>query len=253
MDIGKSFTFMFDDEEWVQKIVIGGLLLLVSVIPLVNLFTGLVLLGYSLRLLQNVARGVERPLPEWNDWGGDWVRGLMVALGSLIYSIPILILTGVTSLIGAVTGGGSYGYDYSRGGGAAASVAVGLLSCLAVIWGILEAIFVPAAVVRYAADEHFGSFFQFTDIFRFIGNNLGSYIVALLLALVAQIVAGFGVILCVIGVFLTSFWSYLVTAHLLGQVGRESDLFPAFVAPVGPITVESGEGTPPPPNEGMNI
>ena len=39
MDIGKAFTYMFDDEEWVQKLVIGGLLTLVSVIPLVNIFT----------------------------------------------------------------------------------------------------------------------------------------------------------------------------------------------------------------------
>lgn len=212
MDIGKSFTYMFDDDNWIQKVVIGALLVLVSVVPVVNLFTGLVLIGYTLRVLQNVSEGSSEPLPEWDDWGGDWMKGLMVALGGLIYAIPILIVSGISSIMSAAM---------SRGMGdaeAVMGVCVAGLSCLSAIWGLLIGVVFPAAMIKYAETEEFGAFFRFGDIFSFIKANISNYIVAILLAWVAQIVAGFGVIACVIGVFLTAFWSQLVGVHLLGQV-----------------------------------
>ena len=57
MDIGKAFSFVFEDEEWVSKILIGGL---IALIPLVG---QLVVLGYALKVAQNVAQGSPRPLP----------------------------------------------------------------------------------------------------------------------------------------------------------------------------------------------
>ena len=51
MDFGKAFTFAFDDKEWVTKLLIGGIL---SLIPIVNL----VVVGYTLKTLKNVADGV---------------------------------------------------------------------------------------------------------------------------------------------------------------------------------------------------
>jgi hypothetical protein len=257
MDIGKAFSFMFDDEDWIQKIVIGALLVLASAIPVVNIFTGLVVLGYAIRTLQNVARGEARPLPEWDDWGGDWLRGLFVALASLIYSLPVILASGLSSLLGAAADP----YRYGNGPSGVVGVFVGLLACFSVIWGLLESIVLPAATIRYAADEEFGSFFKFGDIFEIISNHLGDYIIAWLLTIVAGIIAGLGVILCIIGVFLTTFWSYLVTAHLFGQVARETRYFtfapagapPAGTPPAGtpptettgPITTTPEETTPP--------
>lgn len=224
MDIGKSFTYMFDDEKWVQKLAIGGLLALVSVIPLVNIFTGLVILGYALRVLKNVADGSEEPLPEWDDWGGDWMKGLMVALAGLIYSIPIILVSALTGIVNAIAGyEGSYEVQGFVG------VCVAGLSCLSGLWGLAEAIVLPAAVIKYADEGEFGSFFRFSEIFRFIGDNLSNYIVAILLAIVARLVASFGVIACGIGVFFTMFWSGLVNVHLLGQVKAEAT--PAATSP----------------------
>ena len=217
MDIGKSFTYAFDDEKWVQKLAIGGLLVLASVIPVVNIFTALVILGYSLRVLQNVAEGVEQPLPEWDDWAGDWVKGLMVALAYLIYSIPVILVSGFSWAVSALSVYGDPSQAEELLG-----VCLAGLSCLAGLWGVAEAVVLPAAMINYAAEGEFGSFFRFGELFRFIRDNFGNYIVAILLIIVAQFVAGLGVILCVIGVFFTSFWSSLVSAHLLGQVKAEA-------------------------------
>jgi hypothetical protein len=214
MDIGKSFTYMFDDEKWVQKLAIGGLLTLVSIIPIVNIFTGLVLVGYGLRLLNNVAKGKELPLPEWDDWGGDWVKGLMVVLGALVYSIPIWIVSGVSALLQAVASAG----DAAE----VAGICVVALSCLSGLWGLAIGIVLPAGIIKYGQTGEFASFFRFGELFRFISDNLANYVVALLLTLVASLVSGLGVILCVIGVFFTQFWSSLVTSHLFGQVAAEA-------------------------------
>ena len=48
MDIGKAFGFVFEDEEWVSKVLIGGLIFL---IPLIGQFA---VIGYSFKVAQNV-------------------------------------------------------------------------------------------------------------------------------------------------------------------------------------------------------
>ena len=214
MDIGKSFTYVFDDEKWVQKLGIGGLLLL---IPGVNVVTSLFVVGYSLRVLKNVAEGAETPLPEWDNWGEDWVHGFLFMLVAFIYSLPLIILAGIASGISAATG-----YEAGSNVSTLASICGCGLSCLYALWGIAEAIVLPAAMINYAIEGDFGSMFRFGDLFRFIRDNFSSYIVAVLLTFVAQFVASFGTILCVIGVVFTSCWAILVSVHLLGQVKAES-------------------------------
>jgi hypothetical protein len=230
MDIGKSFTFMFDDEKWVEKLVIGALLALASIIPLVNLFTGLVLIGYTLRLIKNVAEGNETPLPAWDDWGGDWVKGLMAALAWGIYSIPIWLASGAGALFEALA--------QSSDAAGVCSVAVG---CLSVLWGLAMGVVLPAGVINYAVSGEFSSFFRFGDMFRLIGDNLGNYVVAILLGFVASIVASFGVILCGIGIFFTCFWGTLVSAHLLGQVKAGAAGPKLAVVASAPVAATYGE------------
>ncbi|MFH1085625.1 MAG: DUF4013 domain-containing protein [Chloroflexota bacterium] len=215
MEIGKAFTFMFDDEKWVQKLAIGGLLLLASIIPLVNIFTGLVVVGYTLRVLKNVSEGSSTPLPEWDDWGGDFVKGLMTALAALIYAIPILLVSGASAIVSAVAAN-------SSDAEAVAGICVAALSCLSGLWGLLMGVTLPAAVVKYVQSGEFGAFFRFGAILTFIKDNLGNYVIALLLSVVAGLVAGLGFIACVIGIFFTQFWGNLVGMHLLGQVAYQA-------------------------------
>jgi hypothetical protein len=216
MDIGKSFTYMFDDPDWGKKLAIGSLLILASIIPVVNIFTALVVFGYSIRLLKNVSDGVAVPLPEWDDWGGDWVKGALAAVAMLIYSLPGMILGGMG---GAGSGAmGSYGND---GSAVAALCGMGG-SCLSAIWGLAVAVVGCAAIIRYARQGTFASFFEFGEIFKFIGANLSDFVVAVLMTIVASLVAALGVIACVIGVFFTYFWYCLVSSHLLGQVAAKA-------------------------------
>lgn len=57
MQIGKTLSFVTEDEQWISKVLIGGL---VALIPVVGTFA---IQGYAYRVAQNVARGNPRPLP----------------------------------------------------------------------------------------------------------------------------------------------------------------------------------------------
>jgi hypothetical protein len=213
MDWGKSFTHVFDDKDWVTKVLIGGIL---SMIPVVNL----VVLGYVLKALKNVAEGAEQPLPTWDDFGDYFVKGLVSALGAIVWALPIIILATMTAVLSALTG-----YDSADTARTSTPFVLCMwsMSCVSGIYGLFLGLVLPAAFAQYAVRGDFGAFFRFGDIVKFIKANIGNYIVALILAAVAQFISGFGVILCCIGAIFTQFWALLVGSHLLGQVYRSSE------------------------------
>jgi len=88
---------------------------------------------------------------------------------------------------------------------------------------LFMAVVLPAAYTKYAIHNEFGAFFRFGEIFKYITANLANYVIALLLIWVARFIAGFGLILCCVGVLFTGFWAILVSNHLLGQVYRASE------------------------------
>ncbi|NIN64040.1 MAG: DUF4013 domain-containing protein [Anaerolineae bacterium] len=210
LDIGRAFTYMFDDESWIMKIVIGGILMF---IPIVNFMA----LGYMLEALKRAADGMEIPMPEWDDFGGKFVKGLVLLVIGLVYMIPIWVLA---CLVGGLAGLGSAAESDALVN--MASLLNACASCLYLIWMIVVWLIMPAAYIRYAVTGEFMSAFQFGELFSFISSNIANYIVAIILALVAVLVAYLGLIVCFIGVLFTMFWAYLVIAHLLGQVQRES-------------------------------
>ena len=212
MDYGKAFAFVFEDKNWPTKLLIGGI---VSLIPIVNF----VAIGYGLKVLKNVAEGVERPLPEWTDFGDYFLQGLVSSLGGLVWAIPAILLSMAIGFINAVTG---YEGDF-QGAVAPVWLCVTSLSCLSGLYGLFLGIVTPAAMTQYADSGDFGALFRVGQIFKYITSNLGPYVIALLLGLVAAFIASFGFVLCVIGVVFTAFWAMLVANFLLGQVYAASE------------------------------
>ena len=111
---------------------------------------------------------------------------------------------------------------------------MGILSlcfyCLMALYGIFLIIWLPAALLRFAVMGNFGAAFQFGEIRALIQRNLGNYLIAIVIYIVAVIIAEIvGAIACGIGIIFTMFWAYLVIAYLLGQVWREAPAAPAVV------------------------
>ena len=228
MDIGSAFTFVFDDEEWIKKLAIGGGITIVAIILspiLIGIALFLPLSGYMLEVLKNVRDNRPRPLPEWSDFGGLFRTGLFVFLIGLIYNLPALLF----SCASAVAQNLPQMTDVDPDIASTILLLGSCLSCIQIILSLGASILLPAGLIRYAQYETFGSAFQFGALFSFISNNVGDYIIAIILSWVASFIAFFGIILCVIGVFFTTFWAILVSANLYGQLARKAQA-PAVVA-----------------------
>lgn len=215
LNIARSFTYMFDDEAWIKKIVIGGILFF---IPIVNFMV----LGYMLEVLKRVADGMDIPLPEWNDFGGKFIKGLIFFVIGFIYQIPMMPFLCLNLVLMGVAVLGVGGVSDNEALMNMARMLRACSNCVYLIYAIAVLFVAPAAIIRYAVTADFMSAFQFGKIFGFIRDNIANYIVALALAVVAVFIAYFGVLACFVGLLFTMFWYYLVMAHLLGQVQRQS-------------------------------
>jgi hypothetical protein len=89
MDIGRAFSFVFDDEQWVTSILIMGLLILVPILG------SILLIGYMLETARNVAMNSPRPLPKWDNFGDKLSLGFAGFVISLVYALPIIVLAGL--------------------------------------------------------------------------------------------------------------------------------------------------------------
>lgn len=217
MDIGKAFTYVFEDPNWIMKILIGGIVLL---IPIVNF----AVYGYMLTTLKNVADGQPNPLPEWSDFGAHFMKGLYAAVGVIVYLLPGIIViccAQVMTIALSTAAGAAGGRDASSTVGGIVAFLGLCLSCIAYLYIFVAALTLYAPLTRFAMSANqLSIFWDFRGNLTFIQKNLSNYIIALLIAWVASFVAGFGIILCIVGVLFTTFWGTLVSANVFGQLWR---------------------------------
>ncbi|MFL6247678.1 MAG: DUF4013 domain-containing protein [Thermoanaerobaculia bacterium] len=212
-DFAKPFTYVFDDPRWLQKILIGGLFYLAGFLIVGWFF----IFGYLARVTRNVVAGVAVPLPEWEDLGDFFNEGLRLFGVMLVYVIPPIVLF-FTIMIPA----GILGSVDNEGVQALGSTIGGCLSCLFVPLMLALIIFMPASLLFAAIEQRFGAAFEFGRIWTFMRANIGNYLLAVVVYLIARFLGGFGIALLCIGVIFTGFWSFLITAHAFAQVYRLS-------------------------------
>ncbi len=207
MDIGSSFTYMFEDENWLKKVLIGGI---VAIIPIVNFAA----IGYLVQIIRNVRDGHPLPLPEWDQFGAYFMDGLWIFLIILVYLIPLILLA-------CIQGIGTAALSSNKDAESALTIVSSCFSCLMAVWGLLVGALSPAVLIRYAEVGEFMAGFRFGEIFSVITANIGSYVIVLLLWWVASFIGELGIILCVIGVIFTAFWANLVGGNLIGQLAAQ--------------------------------
>jgi hypothetical protein len=206
MDFGKAFTYVFDDQDWIKKVGIGALLMLIPLLG--QIMVG----GYALEATKRVIRREERPLPDWTDFGSYIVMGLQVMVIGFVYALPIILISACSQ--GLVFAGQEGGDDTLMSVAAIVSVCFG---CLSLLYGVLIGLMVPAAMGNFAASEQFGAAFRFGEVFGLVKAAPGAYVLVLLGSFLAGLVSMLGLILCFIGVVLTVAYAMLISAHLQGQ------------------------------------
>ena len=222
MDIGKSFTFVFEDDAWITKILIAAAILFLGVffswLLLIPLILAVALLnGYMVEIIRQVVRGQVDGLPEWDNWGDLIAEGLKVLVIQIVYALPIIIAS-CCLIIPAAAAESSEGL----------SVFLSLiLSCFMVLWAILMTLVLPAATAIYAATDDLAAAFRFGEVFALVRDNLSTYLITLVMSWVASFLGGLGGVVCGLGSFLTAPYGYMVTGHLYAQAYVASTTPPA--------------------------
>jgi hypothetical protein len=203
MDFGRSFGYVTRDPRWISKLVIAAA---INSVPILSF----ALTGYALEIVRRVYTGAPQELPEWDELGDMFVRGLVVSLGLFIWTLPLTALF----IAGVVAG---FALDDS---GALGVISLCVLSPLLLLIG---AFFLPVVFTRYAIAREFGAMFDIGAIVAEVRNAVGALALAAILAAAALFAATLaGLVLCLIGTIVTVPFAYLVVAHMYGQVYREA-------------------------------
>jgi hypothetical protein len=83
-------------------------------------------------------------------------------------------------------------------------------------------VFIPAAIANYAESGEIGAGFRFGEVFRLVKAAPAAYVMVLVGAFLAGMIAMLGMIACFIGVFFTAVIASAINAHLAGQAYYEA-------------------------------
>jgi hypothetical protein len=229
MDIGRAFSYVTEDESWISKILIGGL---IALIPVVG---WLVVLGWVVQIARNVMQGVAKPIPDWSDFGEKLSIGFGAFVVQFVYSLPLLVVYCASYIVTLVVASMASGSD----SGAAGAIAglVGLVFLLLFLAAIAVTIpFTLVGAVRYVQTGNIGASIRFSEALTTVRNNLGLIGQLFLGALVGSLVGSLGSIACGIGMIFTLPFGQAIYAHVLGQAASRLS---------GGAPVNFGQPTPP--------
>ncbi len=202
MDIVRSVTYIFDDEDWLSKIVITTL---VSAVPFLNL----AVLGWSIELIGNILNDDEYPLPAWNDFGQKFTAGLHLMLAGLIYNAVLVVLLCLLWFMGNAS---------DQAG--ATTLGIGL-SCLMTTFFGIYAIAANAALfigmIRYSRTYSMASYLNVVDNLRIAGENIGALLLLVMTSTLAWLVISVFFWIPCIGWLAAFALSTPIHAHLQGQ------------------------------------
>ena len=226
MDVNKAFRFVFNDKQWISKLLIGAAMSLLSIFIL----PAFILQGYLVKLVRQVMGGQDDMLPEWMDYGKLLRDGFFVTIGQLVWALPFILLL---TIMAAVTGGLGSVVNNSGDMVAAATTGAGLLMVCLVFLTVIAFLFLtPALLIQYAREDDFGAMFRFSEIFDIIRDNMADILIAFLVSVVAllaiSVVAGIvGIVPCLgwiavalIGLAMGPYIQF-VTGHLYGQIAAK--------------------------------
>jgi len=229
MDIGKAFSYPFEDDEWLTKLFLGAI---VSAVPILNFAWT----GYTVDILRNVTDGVSLPMPDWSDFGDKFVKGFFIWAAGFIYTLPAFILACLPLGLLVIPISSEFSTESIGSPEVLVSLFTGvgiIFLCLLVFYLLAFSFYFPAVFINFARKGTFGSCFEFSAIIKIVSENISKYLTAWLVSLVGAIVVGIIVmivsvvlapILC-IGWLLTwvinalaGVYLFAIYAHLFGQV-----------------------------------
>lgn len=216
MDFGRAFSHTQQDPEWMKKVGIAGLIM---IIPIIGWFA---VLGWGLEITRRVINNDPGTLPDWSNFMDHLVRGLKGFVVVFVFSLPGLLVNGCQSTVNALIANPDLMRNMDSNTVQMIITSAGFLAlccgCLGFILSLGATFVMPAAFGNMMAKNgDLGAAFRFGEVFGLIRSAIGPYLMTLLGSIIVGIIIPFGLIACIIGVFFTAAWGTTVTSHLYGQ------------------------------------
>ena len=231
MNIGKSFSFVFDDKNWLSKLGLGAL---ITLIPILNFSWT----GYMVGIIRNVMNGSPEPLPTWDDLGKKFMDGLLLTVAGLVYALPVIVVFCLPLsflIVPAILSGNSDLDDLATAIAGMGTALFVCLLCVLIVYVLALSVIYPAILVIFAREGTLASCFKFREVFSLISKNSSPFITAwavnIGLSFAISIVVGvvqtvlnlipcLGQIAATVITFGIIVYATAVYAHLFGQFGN---------------------------------
>jgi hypothetical protein len=204
IDSRLALTYMFRDERWVRKVLIGAVLAL-GPIFIVGVF---LLAGYLIEIVRRVSAGSDEPLPAWGGNFGAYLKeGFPAVWGVLVWLLPFAVVW--------------VGAGLALGLGAESSVAAQLAFGVAMMLlaNLYAALIVPSVIGRYAASSRFAAMFELGEIFASV-RRIGGGVLAVWIVHLVVLALTFITIWAVVAIILTTAYAAMAFGHAYGQAAR---------------------------------
>lgn len=214
MDISHALTYIFEDKQWIGKIIVLIVMLFLAFIPVIGLVALAAALGFLMQTADAVRQGLPRPLPKWDDYGEKIGMGAHLLTALVVYHLPLLLLNGCMAFLLNVIGSGWLG-TFLGFAVACCTLPVSLLY-LGMMWTLLA-----VGTAEYLEQPKIDRFFRpvhLWDVVRSHGALTRQWVLAALLVNVAVVVLGW--IPC-LGQLLALALVFPIHGHLLGQYARQ--------------------------------
>ena len=216
--ITEAFTWPLRDPDWISKLLIMALTLL---IPIVGSINGI---GWMLASLDRLRAGEERLAPANLTYLG---RGIHVFAVQFIYVLVI----GSIALVIYIPALGLAIYEGNRSSANAALISVAILlyvlgfSVVSILSLALN--FALPAIILATDSGGIGGGLHIGDVIRRCRLNLTNTLIAGLMLIAASFVGSLGIILCFVGVYFTSAYALAMQAWILRSFEMGSHAAPA--------------------------
>jgi energy-coupling factor transport system substrate-specific component len=203
LDLGEALTFVVRSDRWVRKLLAGAACLLFSwlIVPF------LLLVGYTVEVARVVRSGA-RELPPWDHRWQKIKDGFKFLVAILIWSIPSVILSIPSAVVGEQS---------------AAGEVAGIISAAGSVWGLVVLVFEPAIVSQYM-DRGFLGALNPVAVIRRVRVNLALSVVVGALVVALSTISLIGLAALLVGVLVTFPYASYVGAYLAGRYAGMTEL-----------------------------
>ena len=135
----------------------------------------------------------EAQLPEWDNWGELFTKGLVAFIIALVAIVPGIIL----SLIPCI-------------------------QVLSIFYFLFAMLVLPILFGKYAVTGDLNQVFNFSEIMELTRENIAGLAGVLVMSIIFSIISSLGIIALLIGFLFTAFYAKLGVGFLYGKIYQEA-------------------------------